>query len=407
MFSPFRKPEVRLLKNTAAGVIFSVKSGKGFLRQCVIYDPHSHGLIHSLCWQDVPLIRFWSEAGCPTCAEFVYSGFAEDEQGAARFLSALENWNRPWSGITDAFAALTPLFSCMADGYYLLEDRELYSTDGNGHFFWAATDHSSSNPATVAVWDPEYCSFSDTAPCFLLPGQPPSHFNPERATFYRDKPDARALAWYLPDSYLCVLLDGHHKATAAALEGRPLKTLVLSTATHFNDEQQTLVFPGGECLHKTELQYHIPKLTACKALPPSAWESFGPDKHISPSETWSEELKQSVSRYPSLDQAWQIVEAGNLSETRIKSMIQQGLGEDEKADIILQALFSTHSPLFIDFARFVISHPAYAIYRPLTFRLMAQNRTPQADAFFLDFAINDDGERPELTKIMDDYFRKP
>ncbi len=44
---------------------------------------------------------------------------------------------------------------------------------------------------------------------------------------------------------------------------------------------------------------------------------------------------------------------------------------------------------------------------PLTFRLMAQNRTPQADAFFLDFAINDDGERPELTKIMDDYFRKP
>ncbi|MCZ6067435.1 hypothetical protein O5258_18070 [Escherichia coli] len=51
--------------------------------------------------------------------------------------------------------------------------------------------------------------------------------------------------WYLPDSYLCVLLDGHHKATAAALEGRPLKTLVLSTATHFNDEQQTLVFPGG------------------------------------------------------------------------------------------------------------------------------------------------------------------
>ncbi len=83
--SPFRKPEVRLLKNTAAGVIFSVKSGKGFLRQCVIYDPHSHGLIHSLCWQDVPLIRFWSEAGCPTCAEFVYSGFAEDEQVEARF----------------------------------------------------------------------------------------------------------------------------------------------------------------------------------------------------------------------------------------------------------------------------------------------------------------------------------
>lgn len=141
----------------------------------MIHKPHSYGLIHSLCWQDVPLIRFWSETGCPTCAEFVYSGFADDEQGAAQFLSALENWNRPWSGMADAFAALTPLFSCLADGYYLLEDRELYPTDGNGHFFWAATDHSSSNPATVAVWDPEYGYFCDTAPCFLLPGQPPSH----------------------------------------------------------------------------------------------------------------------------------------------------------------------------------------------------------------------------------------
>ena len=75
---------------------------------------------------------------------------------------------------------------------------------------------------------------------------------------------ARGLAWYLPDSYLCVLLDGHHKATAAALAGRPPITLVPTTATHFNDEQQTLVFPGGEGQHKTELQSHLPKLTAFK-----------------------------------------------------------------------------------------------------------------------------------------------
>lgn len=407
MFPLFRKSEVRLLKQTPAGVIFSVRSGKGFLRRCVIHEPHSYGLIHSLCWQDVPLIRFWSETGCPTCAEFVYSGFADDEQGAAQFLSALENWNRPWSGMADAFAALTPLFSCLADGYYLLEDRELYPTDGNGHFFWAATDHSSSNPATVAVWDPEYGYFSDTAPCFLLPGQPPSHFNPERATFYRDKSDARALAWYLTDSYLCVLLDGHHKATAAALEGRPLKTLVISTATRFNEEQQTLVFPGGECLHKTELLCHVPKLTEWKTLPPGSWESFSTDKHIHTYQNWPEELEQSVSRYPSLDQARRIVEAGNLSKANITRMINEGLASDELPEVILQALFYQDYNLFINFARFITHESAYARHRALAFRLMAQNRTPQADAFFLDFAINDDGERPELTKIMDDYFRKP
>ncbi len=201
----------------------------------MIYDPHSHGLIHSLCWQDVPLIRFWSEAGCPTCAEFVYSGFAEDEQEP-----------------------------------------------------------------------PGFCLLSKTG-------------------------IARGLAWYLPDSYLCVLLDGHHKATAAALEGRPLKTLVLSTATHFNDEQQTLVFPGGECLHKTELQYHIPNSPRAK--------------HYRPAH-------------------------GRVS-----------------------ALISTSAH----------PKPGQAPHLPV------DGAKPNAASrcFFLDFAINDDGERPELTKIMDDYFRKP
>ncbi|STL98666.1 membrane protein [Escherichia coli] len=73
MLFPRRKPEVRLLKNTAAGVIFSVKSGKGFLRQCVIYDPHSHGLIHSLCWQGCPvntfLVRGWLPYLCGICLQ--------------------------------------------------------------------------------------------------------------------------------------------------------------------------------------------------------------------------------------------------------------------------------------------------------------------------------------------------
>ncbi|MGS9668585.1 hypothetical protein ACQWKP_23680, partial [Salmonella enterica subsp. enterica serovar Infantis] len=50
--------------------------------------------------------------------------------------------------------------------------------------------------------------------------------------------------------------------------------------------------------------------------------------------------------------------------------------------------------------------PVYACQYTLAFRLLAQKRTPQADAFFLDFAINDDGERPELTNIMDEYFRQ-
>lgn len=209
----------------------------------------------------------------------------------------LENWNRPWSGITDAFAALTPLFTCMADGYYLLEDRELYPTDGNGHFFWAATDHSSSNPRTVAVWDPEYCSFSDTAPCFLLPGQPPSHFNPERATFYRDKPDARALAWYLPIPISAFCSTDTIRLLPPRAGRATAQNTVLSTATHFNDEQQTLVFPGvGNVCTKQSCNTTYQNSPRAKHYRPAHGRVS--DKHISPSETWSEELKAERHRCP-------------------------------------------------------------------------------------------------------------
>ncbi|WP_252148064.1 hypothetical protein, partial [Escherichia coli] len=94
-----------------------MKSGKGFLRQCVIYDPHSHGLIHSLCWQGCPvntfLVRGWLHYLCGICLQRVGGGCNREPPG--------------------------------------------------------------------------FCLLSKTG-------------------------IARALAWYLPDSYLCVLLDGHHKA---------------------------------------------------------------------------------------------------------------------------------------------------------------------------------------------------
>lgn len=83
----------------------------------------------------------------------------------------------------------------------------------------------------------------------------------------------------------------------------------------------------------------------------------------------------------------------------------QGITEEGFPAVLLRALFYTHSPLLIDFVRFLTRAPGYACHYPLAFRLLAQKRTPQADAFFLDFAINDDGERPELTNIMDEYFR--
>ncbi|KFR49475.1 hypothetical protein AK79_24090, partial [Salmonella enterica subsp. enterica serovar Bareilly str. CFSAN001089] len=79
-----------------------------------------------------PLIRFYPEAWCPTCAEFGYAGFNNDDEGAAQFLSSLAEWNRPGVGLHEAFTSLTPPFSLFVDGFYRVEVRRRYSAVGGG-----------------------------------------------------------------------------------------------------------------------------------------------------------------------------------------------------------------------------------------------------------------------------------
>lgn len=74
------------------------------------------------------------------------------------------------------------------------------------------------------------------------------------------------------DSWLCVLLDGHHKATAAALEGRPVKTWVISqpvAMTCYETRQQCLRFYDGERLEEAQFQRRIPLKIQYEKLPPS------------------------------------------------------------------------------------------------------------------------------------------
>ncbi|EAW1727465.1 hypothetical protein MU257_000403 [Salmonella enterica] len=411
MFWRNNRPEISLLQHDVAHITFSVRNGKALLRPCVIHDPDSDAGIHTLSWHGSPLIRFYTKAWCPTCAEFVYAGFSNDDEGAAEFLSSLAEWNQTGVGLNEAFTALTPLFSLFADGYYRLEERELYPTDGNGHFFWAVGNEKQPNPATTGQWiaDVDY-HYQSGEPCFLLPGQPPSRFNPQRAGYYRDKPESHALAWYMNDTWLCVLLDGHHKATAAALEGRPVKTWVISqpvAMSCYETRQQYLRFYDGARLEEAQFQRRIPLKIQYEKLPPSLWEDYftrhdGRYTRVN----WPNALANCATHYPNLAACADIIAAGDLSEAGLNKIMAQGITEEGFPAVLLRALFYTHSPLLIDFVRFLTRAPGYACHYPLAFRLLAQKRTPQADAFFLDFAINDDGERPELTNIMDEYFRQ-
>ncbi|WP_176691630.1 hypothetical protein [Superficieibacter electus] len=391
-----QKTVVLPVKPTPAGLIFAVRHGKGLLQ-----EKWGPGLC-SLTWQDTPLINLWPDE-CPTCAGMVSAGFGADRKGAAQFLSAMAEWNQPFHDLPTSLSHLEPLLMLLPSGYYLLEDRELYPTDGNGHFFWDVSQQKSLNPATVSVMDREM-QYSTPGPLYLLPTQSPAHYNAERAAYYRDKPDTRAIAWYFNDAYLCALLDGHHKASAAALEKRPLKSLVIAPVSRSTKE--SLTFYNGESLSATAFIKGIPKAIHYSRLNSEQYQACTSSVH-NDTFSWPEEFAHCAAVFPDVATASTILEAGDISEKRIQRIIEgQTLLQDEDVPLILEALYYTHSTQFMPFARFVYQHDCGRTYCHLAFTLLAQQPCQQVDDFFVEFLIDDDAYRPDLTKIVDDYFRQ-
>ncbi len=392
-----KETTVRLIKQTPTGIIFAVRHGKRLLReQCAA------GL-YTLTWQDTPLIRLWPDE-CPTCAGMVSAGFDAGSNGAAQFLSSLARWNAPFVDLATSFSHLEALFTLLPSGYYSLEDRTLYPSDGNGHFFWAVPQQKTRNPATVSIWDREL-EYHTAGPLYLLPTQSPAHFNPARADFYRDKPDIRAIAWYFTDSWLCALLDGHHKACAAALEQRPLKSLVIAPAYRFYDQQKRLEFFNGQSLSEAELIKGVPPLPTPQRLTPAQAESLR-NAQSQDAFPWPAPFTQSAASWPDISAAGAIVEAGDLSEQRVRrTMDDLAKYDHNELRALLQALYYTQSSLFMPFAC-LIAGQSDADLRYQAYSLLAQRPCRQVDDVFVEFLIDDDGYRPDFTQLVDDYFRQ-
>ena len=151
-----------------------------------------------------------------------------------------ETLNGSFAQLEDAVPALSPLLELLPEGVYVLAESDAYPTDGCGQFFWNVPDWLESNQATGAVYlnndDYDY-QYERLPPVFLYPSQRRSRLDMERVEHYRtrfqqDGPLPHGIALYVTEG-MSVLLDGHHKAAAAALLGRTLPCLTVLRLEHY------------------------------------------------------------------------------------------------------------------------------------------------------------------------------
>ena len=189
---------------------------------------------YALTLRGTPLILH-NAPECPTCAGMLATGYGLDYADSPELKQISDAINSPYANLDASIASMLPLLGLLTAGLYVIAEGDSFPADGNSNFFWDVPDDFTDVKATGPSWygnDPNFeFAYSEDAPVFLYPTQPRTRLNQDRVRYYTqrfDKPDSfpRAISFACAAG-ISVLLDGHHKACAAALLGRPLPCLTI------------------------------------------------------------------------------------------------------------------------------------------------------------------------------------
>ena len=211
------------------GLVFQVIDGLGRVKHvCSKYDK-DYWYYSQLRLNDIPIVQGYYPS-CPTCYGMLATGYGIENVKCDELDAIRETLNQNYSGIKVAFSSLMPLLKLLNDGMYMLADVELAPTDGHHFFYNVPNDLTENSAACEEFYNPDYLSVTDGFPAFMYPTQSAKTIDDERVEEYKEKlkqgKELRGLA-YREQGFVCALLDGHHKAIAAAQLGIKLKCLTI------------------------------------------------------------------------------------------------------------------------------------------------------------------------------------
>ncbi|MCM1054055.1 MAG: hypothetical protein NC394_00920 [Bacteroides sp.] len=131
-------------------------------------------------------------------------------------------------------AALQPITDYLKNGLYVVYENEMFPTDGGGNFFWSSymVSHEFGGSATFSpVCRLDY----DVPPAFLVPTEGMATFSEKALSSAMEKvnrdEEAVGICFHLTGMF-CALLSNHHNVTAALLQNKKVRCLVIEPIKH-------------------------------------------------------------------------------------------------------------------------------------------------------------------------------
>lgn len=392
----------------AAGVLVEVRDGKGCLRE--VYGETEEASYLTLLFHDQTLLQLQGdEYFCPTCEKMLKSGYGLEQ--TQEFWQNRLNEDLPFA---EAVEGIKPILGLLKSGYYVVVETQLCPTDGHGHLFCEVPNEEEYVTGTCIYYygirhKNDCAMWGNNRPYFTVATEPKAKLRQERIAEYRERPRGRALAYYM-DGYMTALLDGHHKAMAAAQRHQKVPALVIIPAycTVYREEngEMTKAVSAGEfcwnCApHHLEysLQKNNEKIDAdamqqiVKSIP--AYGTIAVD----------EKGKELAGYYPTVDEMASLDLVGEITDQRIQDILEgREVPEEEETLHYIRALVVLKHDSLLEVADFFLKQYAYcrkryAIVKELT-------RLAKSDAlvnFLIRVMVDYEEDYPEIKDLILDY----
>ena len=385
----------------AAGVLVEVVNGKGCLRE--VYGETDNKTYLTLLFYDRTLLALQGdEYFCPTCEKMLKSGY-ELEQTQEFWQNKL-NDDVP---LTEAVEGIKPILGLLKSGYYVIADTELYPTDGQGNLFCEVPNAEEYAEGTCIYYYGDG-KWGGNTPYFMAATEPKMKLQQGRIEEYKENPRGRALAYYM-DGYMTALLDGHHKAMAAAYLHKKVPALVILPAYQVleRDENGDIVemIAAGEfrwncALHSLHYSLKRPRENVGAEAMKQILDMIPKYGTIEV----CEEGKRLAGYYPTVETIAAYDLVGEITDKRLQDMMSGKEALEEKAIYYVRALIlQKHASLF-EAVSFFLEQDAfrrerYAIIKELT-------NLPKSDAlvdFLIQVMVEYEDAYPEMKDLILDY----
>ena len=377
---------------------------------------------------DIPLIQINTDYYISTIECLLATGYGIENANCKEILEIQEKINSDFISLEDSIETITPLLKLLNNGFYMIADVECYPTDGNGNFFWNVPNDLVLNPATAmkCLRDDDF-TYIGRQPVYLYPTQTTDAYNSERVDYYIEKfkkmsdNEPRVIV-YNCGEFINFMIDGHHKACAAALLGKPLKCILIKKAGYFMESEKgkwvdKLYFFS---LYEKVTSKNVPK----KYLPfkknemkiEKLNEIKLEDGRVN-KRKWENKYLDSVENYPSLEKYANIVNASINFEFKITDeLIKKYVNifdenSQEMMKKIIYILMYTESleklqKIVIKYAKNSLNHKIDKDLKLMIYNILFQMKNnSEVEQIFIDYIVyNEDKDDPVL-ELINSYWK--